>query len=208
MSILNRLRLNQHLDDAALASIWADASVAGGKPAHPHLEVCAACRSRFGAFTTWLEDLRYDANAEAEEAFPAERLAAQHAQIFRRLEAAERPARVIKFPRFARPLASSTSPMRRWVATAAAAGLIVGLGLGQLMDFRHIGGSATPTVRAGRTEPVRLDRSPEGIQPASATSSDAAFMAAVDVSLSHTAVDELRAYDAFTPRAPLFDERR
>jgi hypothetical protein len=196
--------LDRHLDDAALASIWADASVAGAKPSHPHLEVCAACRSRFSGFTSWLEELRTDANAEAEEAFPADRLAAQHAQIFRRLEAAGRPARVIKFPRFARPLASSTSPMRRWVATAAAAGLIVGLGLGQLMDFRHPVGS--PNLPVGPV--LNSDRSSDAIQSASATSSDAAFMAAVDVSVTHTAVDELRAYDAFTPRAPFFDERR
>ncbi len=50
-----------------------------------------------------------DAAAEVDELFPPERLAAQHAQIFRRLEAAERPARVIAFPKFAQPLTSGSS---------------------------------------------------------------------------------------------------
>src|SRR5213075_3472379 len=87
--------------------------------------------------SSWLDTLQSDATTEADEAFPPERLAAQHAQIFRRLEAAERPARVIAFPKFAQPLTSRTSHASRWIAAAAAAGLIVGVGVGQLMDLRH-----------------------------------------------------------------------
>ena len=83
------------------------------QPSHPHLQACAACRSRFAAFATWLDGCAHDAAAEADEPFPPERLAAQQAQIFRRLEAAERPARVIAFPKFAQPLASGTSHVRR-----------------------------------------------------------------------------------------------
>ena len=46
---------------------------------------------------------RDDALAEADDVFPAERLAAQQAQILRRLEALERPARVIAFPKLPQP---------------------------------------------------------------------------------------------------------
>src|SRR5262249_11483588 len=137
VSILNRLRLTDHLDDAGLAAIWTDASTTGIRQVHPHLEHCTMCRARFTELSSWLENIRADATSEADENFPAERLAAQHALIFRRLEAAERPARVIAFPRFAQPLTSRTSHASRWVAAAAAAGLIVGVGVGQLMDLRH-----------------------------------------------------------------------
>ena len=75
-----------------------------------HLETCAACRARYDAFTDWLADARVDAIAAADEVFPAERLAAQQSQILRRLEALERPARVIAFPKYAQPV--TTHPQR------------------------------------------------------------------------------------------------
>jgi hypothetical protein len=146
----------------------------------------------------WLETLRLDARTDADDSFPAERLAAQHAQIFRRLEAAERPARVIAFPRFAQPLTSRTSHASRWIAAAAAAGLIVGVGVGQLMDLRHSLSRATteqvaPTTMAAQ----RLD---PRLSPVNVTR-DEAFLSELDASLSRAAVPELRALDAFTPRA-------
>jgi negative regulator of sigma E activity len=75
--------------------------------------------------------------AEADEAFPAERLAVQQAQIARRLETLERPARVIAFPKAARAVISGHSHVRRWVTVAAAAGLIAGIGLGQVVPLRQ-----------------------------------------------------------------------
>ncbi len=204
MSILNRLSLGGHLDDGALAAIWTDGA---GEPAHPHLAECASCRARMEALTTWLAQVRVDAVNEADEAFPAERLAAQHAHILRRIDAAERPARVIAFPSFSRPLSTGTSHARRWIAAAAAAGLIVGVGVGQLMDVRHalIGGASSAEVRA--INPPAPDRPASRVQPASTTmnDSDAAFMAAIDQSVSHNSLSELHALDAITPRAPLFD---
>ena len=195
MSILNRLRLTAHLDDSGLAELWTDVSATGGRQPHPHLESCAACRARFAELSSWLDTLRHDATREADEAFPIERLAAQHAQIFRRLEAAERPARVIAFPKFAQPLTSRTSHASRWVAAAAAAGLIVGVGVGQLMDLRH-SFSPQPTTQA-RVAPAAI---PRGIQVVN-TTGDEAFLSELDASLSRAAVPELRALDAFTPRA-------
>ena len=148
VSILNRLRLNSHLDDAAIAAIWTDSTLDGSRASHPHLGVCTACRTRFDLFSECLDELRDDAAAQADELFPAERLAVQHAQIFRRIEASERPARVIAFPRFRRRSRPRTSHASRWIAAAAAAGLIVGVGVGQVMDLRHIG-SVSPAPYPG-----------------------------------------------------------
>ncbi len=203
MSILDRLRLNRHLDDAALAAIWTDRSLSGVQPSQPHLHTCVACRSRLAAFSGWLEELRGEATAEADEAFSAERLAAQHAQIFRRLEAAERPARVIAFPKCSQPLASRSSSASRWVAAAAAAGLIVGVGVGQLRDLRP--SLTTNSAPAAQTRVADARRSPDrpegGIRTVSTTLGDEAFLSELDASLSRPAVPELRALDEFTPRA-------
>ena len=198
MSILNRLRLTAHLDDAGLTAIWTDASATGVRRSHAHLESCSTCRGRYTELASWLETLRLDAKTEADDSFPPERLAAQHAQIFRRLEAAERPARVIAFPTFAQPLTSRTSHASRWIAAAAAAGLIVGVGVGQLMDLRHSLTRATteraaPTTMAAQRLDPRL--SPVNVMR------DEAFLSELDASLSRAAVPELRALDAFTPRA-------
>ena len=201
MSILNRLRLSAHLDDAALAAIWTDRSVIVAQVSHPHLESCATCRGRFTDLSTWLEMARLNATAEADENFSPERLAAQHALVFRRLEAAERPARVIAFPRFTQPLSSRTSNASRWIAAAAAACFIVGVGVGQLMDLRHSLTIPPAAVNAGRvtSAPETLVRDLR-VQTVSATR-DEAFLSDLDVSLSRAAVPELRALDAFTPRA-------
>ncbi len=207
MSILNRLSLGGHLDDAALADIWTDAAGAAGVPSHPHLAECAPCRDRMDAFAAWMEQVRLEAVTEADEAFPAERLAAQQSQILRRLEATERPARIIAFPSFSRPLSTGTSHARRWIAAAAAAGLIVGVGVGQLMGVRHgvLGDTSSAELRVA--EPPRPDRPAARIQPVSASMDerDADFMAGIEQSVSHNSLSELHALDAITPRAPLFD---
>jgi hypothetical protein len=195
MSLLNRLRLSAHLDDAALAAIWTD-----GRSSHPHLSTCAACRTRFAEFSAWLENMRVDTITEADEHFSAERLVAQQAQIFRRLEAAERPARVIAFPKYTQPLTSRTSHASRWIAAAAAAGLIVGVGVGQLMDLRHsLTVANSPAVQTRVAPPAGARRDPR-VQTLSGTR-DEAFLSELDASLSRSAVPELRALDAFTPRA-------
>ena len=196
MSILDKLRLSGHLDDSALAAIWTDAAADGAQPSHPHLQVCAGCRSRFASFVSWLTDVRTDAVAQVDELFPPERLAAQHAQIFRRLEAAERPARVIAFPKFTQPLTSRSSHGSRWIAAAAAAGLIAGVGVGQMMDIRRSFGG--PIAPVGNVQSAAIRPEVPTINP---SVGEEAFLSAVDVTLSRPALPELRALDEFTPHA-------
>jgi len=193
------LRLTAHLDEAALVSLWTDGTLGGGPVAHPHLERCPVCRNRFAELASWLDTMRLDAVAEADEHFSAERLATQSAQIFRRLEAAERPARVIAFPTFTQPLTSRSSHASRWVAAGLAAGLIVGLGVGQMIDLRHsltarnpAGArlaATAPPVAAAATVPLPKPGGREEL-----------FLSELDASISR-APAELRALDAFTPRA-------
>ena len=157
MSLLNRVKRtgsSGHLDDGAFTEIWS-ASVESGQPSSdPHLSACQQCRTRYHAFTTWLDRIRDDARAEADEAFPAERLAAQQAQVLRRLEALERPARVIAFPKFSRPVTSTQGHAQRWVAAAAAAGLFIGLAAGQFVDIRDAFGGRRVNPQVGQTARV------------------------------------------------------
>ncbi len=199
MSILNRLT-SRHLDDAALAELWTAADGSPDGLTHPHLERCPECRVRLTAFETWMDDIRGDALAEAEGAFPTERLAAQQAQIFKRLEAAERPARVIVFPKFPVNAVTRPSPVTRWVATGVAAGFIIGIGLGNLMDLRHMG--ATPEPRTAVRQQA-ADSAGRGVIPASATVSDEALLQELEA-MAAPQYDALRAFDTFTPRAADF----
>jgi hypothetical protein len=202
VSLLSR-RSNRHLDDDAFAEIWST-SVASGQPASdPHLDACSQCRARFAAFTNWLDRLRDDACAEADEAFPAERLAAQQAAVMRRLEAIERPARVIAFPRFSRPATSTQGHAQRWVAGAAAAGLVIGLAAGQFVDIRDAlrSGRRSTSIQTTRATPPPSAAAPDiAVTPVSATSvSDEALFFGDPI--PNARVSALLPMDDITPRA-------
>jgi hypothetical protein len=137
VSLLERLGRG-HLDDASFARLWAApvGDAADTVPAHPHLATCAACRQRFAEFGGWVDAVAAELRDEADEVFSPDRLAQQQSQIARRLEALDRPARVIAFPKAARAVINGHSHVRRWVTVAAAASLIAGFGLGQVMPLR------------------------------------------------------------------------
>src|SRR5437899_5767245 len=132
---------------------------------NPHLAACAECRARYAEFERWITGLGDELRSGADEAFTADRLAVQQAQIVRRLETLERPARVLAFPKAARAVISGHSHVRRWVTVAAAAGLIAGVGLGQLVPLgrasigRRAPGSAAPlTAPAAATRAADLSQ--------------------------------------------------
>jgi anti-sigma factor RsiW len=172
VSLLERLGRG-HLSDVQLAQYWTDAQAEGS--VHPHLAACDECRARYAEFERWITGLGGELRDEADEAFTGDRLAVQQAQIARRLETLERPARVIAFPKAARAVISGHSHVRRWVTVAAAAGLIAGIGLGQVVpEMRH----AMDARRTAQT-PVRDERltsarngQTQMIRPASATLND------------------------------------
>jgi hypothetical protein len=210
VSLLSRNRASRHLSDDKFADIWS-AAVAGGEPvADPHLASCAQCRSRYDEFTDWLERIHDDARTDADEAFPAERLAAQQAQVMRRLEALERPARIITFPRFSRPVTSTQGHMQRWVAASAAAGLVIGLAAGQFFDIRH---AFTPLQTQPTTQTARLVPSqPAGVPsvvPVSRSSvSDEALFFGADPARTSVRLSMLRSIDDITPSARDIERRR
>jgi hypothetical protein len=202
VSLLNRFRPG-HLRDRQFARIW----TAGG--ADPHLESCAVCRARYEEFDRWVMDLGDTLRMEADAAFPAERLAVQQAQIARRLEALERPARVIAFPKAARAVISGHSHVRRWVTVAAAAGLFfAGIGLGQVVDMRRaIENRQRPgvTTPAHLTAPVTQDIA-KALTPETSSDNDADLLS--DAAFSRPHDDNLAWLDDNTPHARDIISRR
>ena len=137
--------------------------------------------------------------AEADEAFPENRLAVQQAQIARRLETLERPARVIAFPKAARAVISGHSHVRRWVTVAAAASLITGFGLGQIVPLRNL----TPTrsariVQQPLTAPQATERANEITTESAAANEDELLL---DAFAQRPRVTTLSALDELTPHA-------
>ena len=162
------------------------------------MEGCAACRERYDAFDRWAEDLAGDLREEAEDTMSAERYALQQAQIARRLEMIDRPGRVIAFPKSARAIIGGHTHAGRWVAAAAAAGLIAGVGLGQMVP-----GLFSAPVRVHHevvAEPQlttsRASIRPHAMQPVPASFDETQFLSDTFVD---THVKDLRALDDMTP---------
>ncbi len=138
-----------HLSEASII----DAVMSGQRPAH--LERCDLCADRAVELGRWLDETRALGLDAADAVFSPDQLAAQRAQILRRLEQLDEPARVISFPRFA-PRVDGRAGGRRvavsWVAVAAAAGLVIGV----------IGGQYSARVMTSRVDATLADTQPAG----------------------------------------------
>ena len=197
MSLLERLGYG-HLSDSQFAKYWAEGGTEGA--VHPHLAACEACRARYDRFEAWVAGIGGELRNEADETFTPERLAVQQSQIARRLETLERPGRVIAFPKAARAVISGHSHVRRWVTAAAAAGLIAGAGLGELLPLRHADDARTagrgPVFTAqeskSRADRIRADQ----VRPASYSQSDDELLSDAFAS---PRVSTLSALDDMTP---------
>ena len=202
--------LNPHLEDDDFADVWSARMAVGvpesDRPAESHLRKCAECQGRYSSFVSWLDGMRADARTETDEVFSRDHLAAQQLQIFRRLESLEHPARVIAFPKFARPVAIQTSGRRRWTAVAAAIGLITGIGLGQLLEFRTSGPAPDPVGQRMARATVQPVEATRNIQPIS-IDNDEAFIEP-EITSSQVGVPESLQYlNAITPGARDLDPR-
>jgi len=206
VSVLERLGgrlLAGHVTEREFARVWVD----GG--AHPHLDACLECRARYDAFAASLTAVAEDLRTEADAAFPPERLALQQAQVLRRLETLERPVRIIAFPRAARPVIAGHSHVRRWITAAAAAGLIAGVGIGQLLEWRRtLSIDRTPvamTADRHTSASAPSSRAP-GVRTVSVTLGDEDLLMGSDA-LARPRVPALGALDDLTPHVRDISDR-
>ena len=137
--------------------------------------------------------------AEADAAFPEERLHRQRSRILLRVDQEGRPGRVITFPAHGAPRTAllRTSRTTRWAAAAAAVAFIAGVAAGQRLptDFRFPPAPQFVASRADAQPTGTTLRASAPLMP-----SDDEFLGEIEVAVqSRPAV--LRHLDALTPRA-------
>jgi hypothetical protein len=189
-------------DDALVRRYMADRGFDALQPEDErvvrHVETCAPCGVRYHVMKTHLDGTAVASLDAADAVFTEERLAHQHERIMRRIDV--HGARVLPFP-VAEPdaRASAHSPsVSRWVAAAAAAGLLVGLTAGRVW---HLGNDTTATQTAGSsaTAPADVNGRGQVITAALARQDlDNAFLSEVEMALSSPRTPELRAIDSLT----------
>ena len=167
-----------------------------------HLTDCRECNARYVELVASMDAVRAVADADTDEIFTAERLRAQQQRIARRIGLLGRAAQVIEFPgRFAgRHITSSTARgVPSWVYGAAAAGLVIGVGLGAFYDSEWR--SARQAISAPRQSIApRTDVivSTAGSAPGR-EAADEAFLSDLEVALDRPHTRELQPFDALTP---------
>jgi hypothetical protein len=167
-----------------------------------HLVECAECGTRYQDLARFMDDLRSEGDAEVDEVFSDDRLRTERQEIARRIEHLGHMARVISFP--VRPteehpdqtLAPRAS---RWVAMAAAAGLLVGLGLGV---FTNLGArlrvDQVATSHPAAAAPVMPAAAPDSPAPQTVLDDDA-FLQELEIARGGLRARALTPLDAFTP---------
>jgi hypothetical protein len=151
-----------------------------------------------------LADAHAAADADADAAFTPERAAAQRAAIMARLGATA-DQRVLSFPPRTsepapRPGSRAPRPALGWMLTAAAAGLVVGVGTGQGIYLEWPARETTAQVHV-------TTASAHVAVPADTDDADDAMLSEVEVALTRRGVDELQPLDALTPRVTLVASR-
>jgi hypothetical protein len=189
-------------DDALLARYIAERA---GDPIDPadaaHLQGCSACTARYVDLVRFMDDLRSEADAEADAWFPEARLQAGRRHIAWRLEHLGQMARVITFPggrASASVRRSIPRPALRWVAGAAAAGLLVGVALGTYTD-RVAAGRPAPETPVDAVAGVAPTPAPVPEPAPPAFLDEEAFLQEVELASIGLRTRALMPIDAFTP---------
>jgi hypothetical protein len=178
-----------HLSEHALIS----AVMTGDRPAH--LDRCDLCAERAVELGRWLDAVKTTGTDAADAAFTPERLAAQQAQIMRRLEQLDEPARVIAFPSHSRLQRESAGHRvaAGWLGVAAAAGLVLGVISGQWSARLGV-----QPVQVRTEQQAAPQVPPVAEAPAEAGPIDASLL---DMDLDSLNVPAFAVMDAMTPRA-------
>lgn len=182
-----------HLSDDRLVEICFDLEVTSSDRAH--LQACATCEQRRSNLAGTLDDINVSVTEDADEAFPAERLARQRARILQRVDQDGRPGRVIAFPAgHTHDAAPRRMRPARWgtVAAAVAASFLVGLLAEHLAhDF--------PGSR--QAKPIQRTQAAVATTTQARASADDEFLGQVEIAAVGVGPAALRPLDAMTPRA-------
>lgn len=182
----------RHLSDDRLIEVCLDATRLVAE--RHHLDRCTACENRRAHLSRLLVDASDVATAEADAVFSVERLARQRTRILQRLDQEGRPGRLIAFP--ASHLHGSSlraRPGMRWVAVAAAAGVVIGLLAGHLAHDLPARGTL-PAAEVAAEQPVTT------LRAVSMTLSEEEFLGRLEMAIEGTSGSALQPLDDLTPR--------
>jgi hypothetical protein len=161
-----------------------------------HVTSCSQCAVRLAALEQRLAEDRRAAVAEADHTFQPPRLERQRASVLRRIGGSRAAARILPFPAHGPVVVTPRHQIvRRSVAAAAVAGLLIGVFAGRLLD---------PTRQFFRSS--SLDRQAsvtrQGVQTVrAAVVSDEDFLLDFEAALGAPRVEALQALDELTPLA-------
>jgi anti-sigma factor RsiW len=190
-------------DDRLIALYFGDdeASADDRRAVRQHLHGCETCTWRYTELSAPLERLRQDAAGEADEVFTPARLDAQRAKILDRIGQAP-SSRILPFPASAGRLDRSgvRRPLARWVAVAAAAGLLVGVMGGRLLQYGA--GAPVSAPVAARTVIPSLPSSEvvsDSPSPLTSIERDEALLNEIEQAVFKQRITALSALDELTP---------
>jgi anti-sigma factor RsiW len=191
-------------DDRLIAVYFGDEEASEGdrRSVRQHLHGCETCTWRYTELTAPLERLRRDAASEADEVFTPARLDAQRTKIMDRLEKRAQVSHVVPFPSASTLLGRPVirRPIMRWVAVSAAAGLLVGVMAGRMLEFGRIRTAATAPVaagaQAGRVAPRPVIASP---MDTSSIEADEAMITEIELAARSQRISALAVLDEMTP---------
>lgn len=179
-----------HLSDDRLIDVCLDDGSLAAEAAH--LAGCPACEERRARLLLLLAEVREVATAQADAFFTPDRLDKQRAHVLERLEHEARHGRVISFPAaHGHAPALRARPGIRWVAAAAAAGLLIGF-VAEHVAHRVPGRSGAP--------PAIADATADALQFAVVPLSEEEFLGRIELAVEGTAGSALRPLDDLTPR--------
>jgi hypothetical protein len=196
----------RHLQEDRLFEYYL--AVQNGEPIEPpaaeHLADCAECAARYDDLRRFMDGLRAEADDELDEIFSLEQQQAQRQHIARRIEHLTHPAHVISFPghRSGSPAPSAGLRMshHRWTSAAAAAGLLIGIGLGGLY-YSKVPTGRRPAVAsgsiAGTSGAAVPAAAPAVTNPVSDV--DEQFLSELELAMERPHTRELVALDELTP---------
>lgn len=185
-----------HLSDDRLIEICSTGS--GDPPERAHLSACASCERRRRSVVQILAELDDAATAEADAAFPPDRLVRQQARILTRVEQDGRPGRLIAFPADHPPAAVfvRSRSRTRVAAAVAAAAFLMGALAGHLAHELPLRDEGAPTDIVVVTN----DANAVPLRAVSTTFSEDEFLGQIEVAAANGPA-ALRPLDAMTPRA-------
>ncbi len=193
------IRLRRHLSDATLAQRWAPADLPPDLV--QHLETCPRCSQRRDDLAGMLDDLGTGATAEAEAELTPGRLQDQRRRIMRRLATlvgSEAPAKVLRFPARIR-MPPTVMSRNRWLPAAMAAGLLVGVLAGRLLEV-DTADRAENVVAAADGDAFLAATRANALRGAQGVQNDEVILTEIDAALEALSVDALSDLDALTPR--------